>query len=220
MATRYIVHGVDAESGQKVKKVIEASSATEAEGIAARIGVQVSGSEVEISEPTSANPGAPKPADEQPEWNGNPSQWLNAPVYAGCVLAFLLPLVAFAIPFAQPAAVFLFAAWAVIPYGAWAFLKIKTTRYEITNQRIRITTGIIAQNIEEVELYRVLDTSVEQAVIDRLLRIGTITVSSSDKRQPVLLLHKIPDARNVREKIRALSEERRRWRKVQEIELQ
>lgn len=219
MATRYIVHGVDPTTGQTTTKLIEAASAAEAEGIAARIGMKVNGSEIDTTESKSV-PGAPKTADEKSEWKGNPSQWLNAPIFVGCAVAFVLPIIAFAIPFAAPVAVFLFAAWLVLPYGAYSFLKIKTTRYELTNQRIRITTGIVAQNIEEVELYRVLDTSVEQAVIDRILKIGTITVTSSDKRQPLLLLHKIPAAREVREKIRALSEERRRFRKVQEIELQ
>jgi membrane protein YdbS with pleckstrin-like domain len=219
MATRYIVHGIDQSTGQNVKKLIEAASATEAEGIAARIGMQVSGSEIDTAESTQTS-NAAKAGEEKPEWKGNPSQWLNSPIYAGCAIAFLLPLVAFAIPFTLPFALFFFAAWLALPYGAYAFLKVKTTRYELTNQRIRITTGIVAQTIEEVELYRVLDTSVEQAVIDRILKIGTITVTSSDKRQPVLLLHKIPAARDVREKLRALSEERRRFRKVQEIELQ
>ncbi len=202
MPTRYIVHGIDETTGTPAKKVVEAESSAQAEAIAAKIGLKVLGSEIDAGQAVSA-PQAPagraSGVDTTPEtvaWEGTPSLWNNFWLYVACVL--ILP----------------------IPWAIYHHLRIKKTTYTITNQRLRIGTGIIARDIEEVELYRVLDSAVEQSALDRMLGIGTVTINSSDERQPVVKLERIPAPRDVREHLRQLSEARRRWRKVQEIEVQ
>lgn len=204
MPTRYIVHGTDPVTGQVTRKLIEAETAAQAEAIAAKIGLVVSGSEIDTSTPVA--PGRSGPAavagpaidqmSEQEEWRGTPSYWNNFWWYVSCLL--VLP----------------------IPFAIYYHLSTKYTKYILTNQRLRIETGIISREIEEIELYRIQDTAVDQNVIDRTIGIGTITILSSDERSPTLRLPKIDRPREVREKIRQLSEARRRWRKVTEIELQ
>lgn len=202
MANRYIVHGIDEVTGTPSKKVVEADSAAQAEAIAARIGLKVSGSEIDTSTPATPSASTPpsraasEPTDEQTVWEGTPSLWNIFWWYLSCILVI------------------------TIPYVIFLHLKIKNTRYTLTNQRLRISTGIIARDIEDVELYRVLDSAVDQTAMDRMIGIGTVVINSSDERQPVVRLERIPSPRDVREQLRQLSEARRRWRKVQEIEVQ
>ncbi len=201
MANRYIVHGKDASTGQAVRKVIEAQTAREAEEIAQRIGVQVLGSEIEDAPPpvaaavprgAAAGPDMP----EEPVWEGTPSQWTNFWWYVGCVL--LVP----------------------IPFALYHYLKTHTTKYSLTTQRLRLETGIVARKIEEVELYRVHDSAVQQSFIERLLGVGTIWLETTDQRNPEVILSAVPDPAGLREQIRKHGEARRRWRRVAEIDLQ
>lgn len=203
MATRYIVHGRDGASGQVVKKVIEAASAAEAEDIARRIGVEVLGSEVESAGSARAAqeaqaaraPAAPDVQEEQ-VWEGTPSQWTNFWWFVLCVLV---------VP---------------IPFAIYHYLKVKTTKYSLSNQRLRMESGIVARKIEEVELYRVHDSAVQQSFIERMLGIGTIWLETTDQRNPEVLLKAVPDPAGLREQIRNHGEARRRWRRVAEIEVQ
>jgi hypothetical protein len=76
------------------------------------------------------------------------------------------------------------------------------TRYELTNQRLRVFRGILGNQIEEVELIRVKDTRVKQHVGERLLNVGDISVLSADSTTPEIILHNVHDPLDVRELIR------------------
>ena len=41
----------------------------------------------------------------------------------------------------------------------WKFLQVKCLKYELTNERIKIFSGVFNRTIEEIELYRVKDLS-------------------------------------------------------------
>ncbi|WP_379131643.1 PH domain-containing protein [Paenibacillus sp. sgz500958] len=79
---------------------------------------------------------------------------------------------------------------------------LNTTTYTITSQRIRVKTGLIAKKFEEVELLRVRDLAVQQSVMDRILRIGTLTVFSEDTSSPQLNFRKIRDPQTVKDVLR------------------
>lgn len=69
-------------------------------------------------------------------------------------------------------------------------VRLNTTTYTITSQRIMVKTGLIGKNVEEIELLRVRDLSVAQSIMDRMLGIGTLTVFSDDASAPQLLFRK------------------------------
>src|SRR3954452_10488030 len=57
------------------------------------------------------------------------------------------------------------------------------TRYQITNERLRIRRGIIARRTQETRLERIQNVNTRQSVIERVLRIGTVdfdTAGTSD----------------------------------------
>lgn len=217
MPNRYVVHGTDRETKQRVRKLIEAPTAPEAEAIAFKLGVDVFGSEIDTDPAVpSASPGGP----EETVWSGTPSLWSQFWWFAGALglvcLAFALAIVgAFAGAWlAIPAA--LLVAGAVV---AIRVLLVRAQRFTLTNQRLRLETGLIARQVEEIELYRVIDSAADQGVLQRLLRVGTVVVVSNDERNPQVSMPWVPAPRDLREQIRQLGEARRRWRKVAEIDV-
>lgn len=81
-------------------------------------------------------------------------------------------------------------------------VRLNTTTYKITSQRIIVKTGLIGKDLEEIELLRVNDFSVDQSIPDRLLGIGTLTVFSDDASSPQLLFRKIRKVQAVKDVLR------------------
>mgnify|MGYP002781156828 CR=1 FL=1 len=170
--------------------------------------------------------GAP-PVHDEPErtvWEGTPSQWTNFWWFAGAVVALAVSVALVWVLRSQTQVGPL--AWLALAIGvagaglaAWYAVMVRTTRYRLTTQRLRMEWGVVAKAVEEVELYRVTDSAVRQSVVERVLRIGTVWLETSDQRNKEVLLRSVPDPRGLREQIRQLSEARRRWRRVSEIEV-
>ena len=83
-----------------------------------------------------------------------------------------------------------------------AWYLVAATRYRLTTQRLFVQTGLIAKNLEEVELFRVKDVTLRQGVLDRLLGTGTVTVLSTDDTAPVLEIQGILHPLDAKERIR------------------
>jgi uncharacterized membrane protein YdbT with pleckstrin-like domain len=54
------------------------------------------------------------------------------------------------------------------------YLRRVSTKYLITNQRLRISRGIVRRKVQETRLERVQNVNYQQGVIDRLLGVGTV----------------------------------------------
>jgi len=84
-----------------------------------------------------------------------------------------------------------------------AMLRLQSTHYTVSNQRILIEQGMLSKSVNEIDLRSLDDTQFFQPFTERLLGIGNVTLVSSDKALPVTVLHGIHDPRSVRETIRA-----------------
>ncbi|MGH7177693.1 MAG: PH domain-containing protein [Tepidisphaeraceae bacterium] len=71
----------------------------------------------------------------------------------------------------------------------------KLIRYRISNYRIDYERGLLAKNIDTLELWHVEDINFHQSLSDRLLGVGTITVISKDDTTPRLELKSLPNPR-------------------------
>jgi membrane protein YdbS with pleckstrin-like domain len=141
-------------------------------------------------------------SDELSIWSGSPSQILNLRLYIVWGLILVTGIIASII---EPKTIIPLFAVLVFIAGiqcGWAFLKIKKTQYLITNQRVRIRTGILNKKIQEIELYRVRDTSAGQTFFQRIFSIGDVQIISGDETNPNLAILSIPKALETREKIR------------------
>lgn len=83
-----------------------------------------------------------------------------------------------------------------------AWLKLRSTLYIVTNQRVMIEEGILTKTVNEIDLRYVDDSQFFQRLTDRLLGIGNVTLHSSDANTPTYMLRSIRDPRGVRELIR------------------
>jgi uncharacterized membrane protein YdbT with pleckstrin-like domain len=63
------------------------------------------------------------------------------------------------------------------------WLKRITTRYLITNRRLQIRRGLLAKHIEETRIDRVVDVTVHQSVLDRMLAIGAVDFDNASAQQ-------------------------------------
>ena len=115
---------------------------------------------------------------EETIWKGTPSAaqdfWLNL----SCLLVLPIP-------------------WAI---GRW--VQRRNSLMEITTERLRITSGVLSKKVEELELYRVRDTTFLQPFILRLFRVGNLKLNTDDATTPTILLGGIPADQALRDRLR------------------
>jgi membrane protein YdbS with pleckstrin-like domain len=101
----------------------------------------------------------------------------------------------------------------VMKYRQW------NVRYRLTSQRLIHETGILRRVTDRIEVIDIDDVTFEQRLLERLVGVGTIRISSSDKTHPELSLPGIENAKEVAEKIDDIrrSERRRRGLHVEAI---
>jgi len=81
------------------------------------------------------------------------------------------------------------------------FLSI-VTEFVITDERIRIFSGLIGKDREDIELIRIQDIDQKQTFGDRILQIGDIIILSHDSSDPKAVLHNVKDPQEVHEILR------------------
>lgn len=143
----------------------------------------------------------PVTENEVPIWKGSPSQAINLPSYLACAMAAAAMLY------------FLGFSWLLLllaPSG-FAFkkwLEVESVQYELTNQRLRMRSGILNKKTQDMELYRVKDYAAIQPLALRAFGLSDILLESSDKSTPHVVLHAVKDAEAlidvIRENVEAL----------------
>ncbi len=82
-----------------------------------------------------------------------------------------------------------------------------STSYRLTTQRLFAARGIVNRTVDEIELVRVDDVSVHQNIIHRVFNVGNVTVlTPTDATCPTTVLDGIDNPVEVKEKIRALTQ--------------
>ena len=93
-------------------------------------------------------------------------------------------------------------------------LPLSFTRYSLSEDRLFVSEGFLNIKDDEVLLYRVRDIDTRRSLWQRLFGVGTVTVISSDKTMPVLVLKNIKDPVLVKELIHKQVEEMKIQRRV------
>ena len=81
------------------------------------------------------------------------------------------------------------------------FLSLRI-HYTVTDERVRITEGLLGRSRENIELIRVQDIDYEQTFSERLLNLGDITIRSRDPNKPEVVLNNVKDPEQVYEILR------------------
>ena len=163
---------------------------------------------------------AEKPVEQ---FHGSTAGWLFGSGLGWlAILLILSPILAFALTDSSglryASLALLVAACAAI---GWRWIGNVAKKYELTNQRLIMRTGIVLKRVDEIELYRIKDSRVDFSIINQLTGIGTITLRSSDvsSRESDFVLRDIPHAREIRETLRGLVDRARQRRQVRELDI-
>jgi membrane protein YdbS with pleckstrin-like domain len=81
-------------------------------------------------------------------------------------------------------------------------LLARSIRYRVSNYRIDYERGLLAKNIDTLELWHVEDLHFHQSLMDRVLNVGSITVVAHDDTLPALTLRGIPNPRPLYEMLK------------------
>ncbi len=158
--------------------------------------------------------------EEIPVWRGTPSQWSNFGVYFFCLLLAAAVVAAYLLvpPQSQTPLIFL---GLIVPF-LWflsRWIGLKCHRYEVTSERIKVTTGLMSRRTSELELYRVRDYSVVEPFWLRLVGCGNIILVSADRTTPQIVLRAVPQAATLKDQIRLHTEKMRQRRGVRDLEI-
>lgn len=93
-------------------------------------------------------------------------------------------------------------------------LPLSFTVYELTAEKLLITTGIFHIREEEVRLYRIMDVTLKRSFGERLFGLGTIHCCSADRSSPEFDILHIKRSREVKEQLSALIEAEREAKRV------
>ncbi len=83
--------------------------------------------------------------------------------------------------------------------------------YELTTQRFVHQRGVLIRRTDRIEVIDIDDVSYTQGIVQRMLGVGTITITGSDRSHPELVMHgidKVPEIASLLDDVRR--EERRR----------
>lgn len=86
--------------------------------------------------------------------------------------------------------------------------------YELTSQRFIHQSGLLRRRTDRIEVIDIDDVSFVQGPFERMLGIGTIQVSSTDRTDPLLVMPGIADVRRVAGMIDDVRRRERRRRSV------
>ncbi len=128
--------------------------------------------------------------EEKTIYEGSPSQWVNFKVYALCGLF----------------------CWLVIPIfiALYNYFEVKCTKTKITNKRIIIERGLFSKRTDEILLKRVTDTKLFEPFFLRLVGLANLTIFSTDKTRPELLIAAIHNGKQIWDELRLSVEAERK----------
>lgn len=113
--------------------------------------------------------------------------------------------------------IYLFLFWTII-IPLYSYLKTRFTIFELSKDRLKLKKGILSQQIDETELYRVRDYEVSKPFILRIFGLGNLKLITSDKTHPNITLNAIKNPENVLELFRENVERARRDTGTKEVD--
>jgi uncharacterized membrane protein YdbT with pleckstrin-like domain len=110
----------------------------------------------------------------------------------------------------------------IVTLGTWLLPRFWWSlglHYRITTRRIVVETGVLSKRMEQIDLYRVNDYTVERPFLQRLLGTGNLLLKTFDKTTPELRVMEIKtDVVALYERLRQATEKDRAARGVRMVD--
>jgi uncharacterized membrane protein YdbT with pleckstrin-like domain len=111
---------------------------------------------------------------------------------------------------------------AIFTLGLWLIVRWFQTagrHYRITTRRIVVESGVLSKTLEQIDLYRVADYTVERPFGQRLMGTGNLLLKTFDKTTPELDVREIKtDVVGLYERVRAATEADKARRNVRMVD--
>ena len=111
---------------------------------------------------------------------------------------------------------------AVVTLGIWLlprWWQRASKLYRVTTRRIVVETGVLSKRLEQIDLYRIADYTVDRPFGQRVMGTGNLLLKTFDKSTPELDIHEIAtDVVALYEKLRGATEAERVRRGVRMVD--
>lgn len=96
----------------------------------------------------------------------------------------------------------------ILFYKAW---KIRMTHYEVSPDRIEYGEGVFDRKVDNLDMFRVVDIKLRRNVLDCVVGVGTVILTTTDKSHPEFEFKKIKNSQELYDTIKkaSLSADRR-----------
>lgn len=98
-------------------------------------------------------------------------------------------------------------------------LPLSFTKYMLTEDRLFVEKGLLNSVLDEENLYRIRDVRVTRSLWQKLFRLGTVNVYSTDASNGETVLESIKQPLEVKEEIVRLVEEARKKHNIRASEM-
>lgn len=123
----------------------------------------------------------------------------------------LIALFAMDVPNIWPIAGAVLIFWWVVAIATFVYRRL-SVHYELTTQRFVHQFGILVRRTDRIEVIDIDDVSYTQGIIQRMLGVGTIRLTGSDRTHPELVLSgidKVPEVASLFDDVRRAERRRR-----------
>src|SRR5437773_8850968 len=112
--------------------------------------------------------------------------------------------------------------WLIVPifFALARYLQTKCKIFELTTQRLKITSGVFTKVTDTLELYRVKDIETRQPFLSRLVGVENVQMNTSDTSSPFVFIEAVPSSVGLADKLRNQVEIIRQQKRVREIDIE
>jgi hypothetical protein len=90
-------------------------------------------------------------------------------------------------------------------------MQLRMTHYEVGIDRIEFGRGIFDRKVDNLDMFRVVDIKLRRSVLDCIVGVGTVLLTTTDKSHPEFMFEKVRGARELYDALKkaSLSADRR-----------
>ncbi len=101
---------------------------------------------------------------------------------------------------------------------AWKIAVLKSIYYEVTPDRIEWSRGIFDRQVDNLDMFRVIDLKLRRSILECILGIGTVRLTTKDESDPHFDFVKVRDCRYLYDVVKQAGLEADKTRNVIHVE--
>ncbi len=82
---------------------------------------------------------------------------------------------------------------------------LKSIYYEVTEDRVEWSRGIFNREVDNLDMFRIVDLSLRRSILDCIVGIGTVILTTKDKSDPIFEFTKVHDCRYLYDEVKKAS---------------